>query len=225
MIQYKNLCKKYGSKMVLNNMNQHVNRGEFISLMGSNGTGKTTLLNLTSMLISPTKGEIFFDGRSTAQNSLNIRKKTGYLSHKSFLYDYLTAWENLKFYSELYCVKNQEVEIKRVLDLVNLYIARDEPVFTYSRGMVQRLSLAKAMLHRPELYLLDEPFSGLDKDSIERLYSIFSSLIEKNCTIIMATHNKDHARLLSGRIWHLKKGVVVNEEICSPVSIEKGCRQ
>ena len=215
MIQFKNLSKKFGSKMVLYNLNQHVGRGEFISLMGSNGTGKTTLLNLTSLLLSPTQGDIIFDGKNIKEDNLTIRKKTGYLSHKSFLYDHLTAWENLIFFGELYYVKNLKKEIKRVLHLVNLYLVRDEPVYTFSRGMAQRLSLARVMLHRPDLYLLDEPFSGLDTDSITRLYSILTSLIKENSTIIMATHNKDHAHLLSSRVWSLKSGIIVNVETCS----------
>ncbi len=212
MIHFKNLCKKYGSKMVLYDINLHVNRGEFISLMGSNGTGKTTLLNLISMLIAPTRGDIIFNGKNIKEDNINIRKKTGYLSHNSFLYDHLTAWENLKFFGELYFVKNLKEEIKRVLNLVNLYLVRDEPVYSYSRGMVQRLSFARVMLHRPELYLLDEPFSGLDKDSINRLYSILRLLIKENNTVIMATHNKKHAHLLSSKIWNLNNGNIVNDE-------------
>lgn len=227
MIQFENLCKKYGSKMVLYNVNMQVDRGEFISIMGSNGTGKTTMLNLISMLISPTRGDIIFDGKSIKEDNINIRKKTGYLSHNSFLYDHLTAWENLKFFGELYFVKNLKEEIKRVLNLVNLYLVRDEPVYSYSRGMVQRLSFARVMLHRPELYLLDEPFSGLDNDSVNRLYSILKSLIEENCTVIMATHNKKHAHLLSSEIWSLKEGNIVNVDICNPKPNKSGvnCEQ
>lgn len=215
MIQYKNLSKKYGLKIVLNNLNKEISRGEFISLMGPNGAGKTTLLNITAMLITPSGGDILFDGISIKKNNINIRMKTGYLSHQSFLYDHLTGVENLQFYGELYNVENLKVEIDRVLNLVNLYLVRNEPVFTFSRGMIQRLSLARAMLHRPELYLLDEPFSGLDSDSVKGLYSILKSLIEENCTIIMATHNNDHASLLSSKIWYLKKGKIIKEQICS----------
>lgn len=219
MIQIDNLRKKYGARMILKDLNGEILPGDFVSLMGSNGTGKTTLLNILAMIVAPSGGDIIFNGTSVKRDSIGIRRKTGYLSHNSFLYEYLTGIQNLYFYGKLYRVKNLNREAERVLNLVNLFFARNDPVFTYSRGMVQRLAFARCMLHKPDFYLLDEPFSGLDQKSVIGFYSILNSLIEGKCSVIMATHSIEHAESLSHRIWYLQNGEITKESVC-----RQGCR-
>jgi len=201
-IEIKDLWKGFGKNIVLRGVNLKVERGEKIAILGPNGAGKTTLLRIISGQLKPTKGEIKVFG-SVPWKMVEVRREIGLVSHSSYLYKDLTAMENLKFYAKLYGV---ETEIKDVLEVVGLYSHRNKRVSTFSRGMEQRLSIARMLLASPEILLLDELTAGLDfegKDSV--LGYITENFSDK--TIMMVGHDFeelericDKGILLDGKI-------------------------
>lgn len=149
------------------------------------------------------------DGISGEDNYLNLRRQIGVISHNSFLYDNLTAYENLEFYGELYGVANLKQRISEVIEEVGLYYVLRDPVRTFSRGMLQRLSIARAIIHDPKILFLDEPYTGLDQHAIGILNSVILNLNSKSRTIFMITHNYEQGLEKSGRILIVVKGEIV----------------
>jgi heme exporter protein A len=183
VIRARGIERRYGAKRVLRGLDLDVERGAFVVVTGANGSGKTTLLRLVAGLAAPTAGELIVDAE---------RAQLGYLGHESLVYRELTALENLALYARLYRVPEARERIGMLLERFGLWEVRNERAGTYSRGMLQRLALCRALLHDPTLLLLDEPFSGLDDagaDLLER------ELLERRgrATFLVATH--DAARL------------------------------
>jgi len=162
VFEARGLTKRFGRLTALRPLDLRVSSGEVLAVFGRNGAGKTTFLHLAASLTRPTAGEVLYEGRPAAEH----RRHVGLLSHASFLYSDLTARENLEFYARLYGV---EVSVDDVLAEANLAARANAPVRTLSRGMHQRLAVARALLHRPKLLLLDEPYTGLDAVSAEKL--------------------------------------------------------
>jgi heme exporter protein A len=176
------LSKRYGMKRVLERLDLEVPRGGFTVVTGPNGSGKTTLLRIVSGLAAPTAG------------SLDVavdRAQIGYLAHEPLVYRELTALENLDLYGRLYRVPERRERIGMLLERFGLWDARGEPVSSFSRGMQQRLALCRALLHEPELLLLDEPFNALDGEGADLLDGELAGL--RGRTFLVATH--DPARL------------------------------
>jgi len=160
-----------------------------VALFGSNGAGKTTLLRLLAGLLRPTSGEARLLG-SPLPGDAALRRRIGVLGHDSFLYGDLTGAENLRYYARLYDVR-EHGRVEHLLDELGLRDAADRPARTYSRGMVQRLSLARAILHDPELLLLDEPYTGLDPSGSALLQDSLARLRSRGVTVLMTTHDFD----------------------------------
>jgi len=162
MLEIANLTKSFGPRAALAGVNLAVEDGEFVILVGPNGAGKTTLLRTVATLTRPTSGTVRIAGLDPLKAGLMVRRQIGYLSHRTLLYDDLSAAQNLLFYARMYGVADPDVRIAELLDRVDLADRGDDLVRSYSRGMQQRLAVARTMLHRPQLLLLDEPYTGLD---------------------------------------------------------------
>lgn len=201
IIEVVEIEKAFGEKRALRGVNLKIHKGEFLTLFGPNGAGKTTLLKIISTIVKPTRGRVYFEGRELTNDSLQLREKIGFVSHNSLLYDDLTAYENLVFYARMYGVENYRKRIEELLHLVGLYHRKDDVVRTFSRGMLQRLAIARAILHDPPVLLLDEPYTGLDAQAMKILDELLESLKDGNRTFIMTSHDiykgYDHATRLA----------------------------
>ena len=180
VIRARKLSKRFGEKRVLERLDLEVDRGGFVLVTGPNGSGKTTLLRLCAGLAAPTGGELEVDVP---------RESIGFLAHEPLVYRELTALENLDLYGRLYRLPERRERAGAMLERFGLWRVRNERVATFSRGMLQRLALSRALLHDPDLLLLDEPFDGLDAGRAELLQL---ELAERSgATALVATHDPD----------------------------------
>lgn len=206
-IEVEGLTKAFGSFYALKGVDLRVPRGEFLTLLGPNGAGKTTLIKILATLSQPTAGFVSVAGVDLKTHSVDVRSVLGVISHQIYLYEDLTAEENLRFYGKMFGVANVETRIEDLLRSVGLYKRRHDPVRTYSRGMQQRLSIARALIHDPEILLLDEPDTGLDQHAADMLGNMLRDLNVPGRSIVMTTH-------------HLERGI----EMCDRVAILAGGR-
>jgi len=211
MIHAQNIVKKFGTQKVLNSVSFSIEHGQYVALLGVNGAGKTTLTRILATLSRPTSGRIKIAGFDSKKNPDKIRERIGVMSHDSFLYDDLTAQENLSFYGRMYGVENLKSRMDDLLDEVGLYTRRYDKVRSFSRGMQQRLSLARALLHHPPVLLLDEPFAGLDVNATDMLKQLLDNLIAKDRTVLLAVHDINYALQNSSRLLILKEGQLIKD--------------
>lgn len=211
MIKVEGLIKNYGLNPVLRGVHLQVMAGECVALVGANGAGKTTLLRILATLLKPDGGVVEVGGWQLPQNAGKVRSHIGWLSHHSLLYHDLTAAENLRFYAQLYRLSQPEKRIETALRTVGLFARQNDPVRTFSRGMLQRLTLARATLHEPDLLLLDEPYTGLDQDAGTILDQLIQAEKEKGRTIFMITHDFARGIHLCHRVLLLNRGKIVSE--------------
>ena len=189
MVCLKDVMKHFGTITALRGIDLELKRGCCLGIFGPNGAGKTTLLRILSTLARPSAGTVRIAGYDAVQEAEKVRPLLGVLSHRTFLYGHLTAYENLQFYGRLFGLKKLAERITEVLQVVDLVTYAHQLVRTYSRGMQQRLAIARAILHYPKLLLLDEPYNGLDKHAVNRLHDLIVYLHAESCTIIMSTHD------------------------------------
>jgi heme exporter protein A len=207
------LVKAYGILPVLRKLDLEVRRGEFVALLGPNGSGKSTLLRLVAGLNKPTAGSITIGGWELPGEAAAVRAQIGMVSHKPLLYDNLTARENLEFFAGLYNIPRDEqtATINAMLEQVGLARRSEDLVRTFSRGMIQRLTIARALLHQPHVLLLDEPYTGLDQDASGVLDGLLEEAHAAGHTIIMTTHELERAARLSERVLILSRGVIASD--------------
>jgi heme exporter protein A len=208
LIETRALTKAFGWQPVLKKLDLSIERGEFVALLGPNGSGKSTLLRLIAGLSKPTAGIIRVGGWELPREADAVRAQIGLVSHKPLLYDNLTAYENLLFFCRLYALDDQDGRIKRGLERVGLAKRSADLVRTYSRGMLQRLSIARALLHQPDVLLMDEPYTGLDVDAAATLDSLMRDAHAEGHTILMTTHELERAATLATRAVILSRGVI-----------------
>ena len=206
IIKVENLTKKYGYLKALDGISFELIEGDFLSVFGPNGAGKSTLLKILSTQTKLSSGSVFFDNISVQKLPDAFRNSFGIISHLPFLYENLSAMENLNFYGKLYNVDNLKERIKELLNKVELYKRRNDLVRNYSRGMLQRLSIARALIHNPRIILLDEPYTGLDQHASFILSEILKEQFEDKKTIIMVTHNLSIGFDLASKIAILNHG-------------------
>ncbi len=199
-IQAIGLKKRFGHRWALNGVDLEVAAGQFVTLFGPNGAGKTTLVRILSQLVRPTAGEVRIDGRSLDADSGEIRRQVGVISHLTMVYPSLTGRENLLFFARLFDVPEPHRRVEQVLDQVALSSRADSPVRTYSRGMAQRLAIARAVLHDPRIVLLDEPYTGLDERAAGRFTRLLRQLADGSRTLLLTTHNLEQGLELSHRV-------------------------
>lgn len=209
MIEVQRLMKRFGPKVVLQGLDFHVQPGEFVALLGPNGAGKTTFLRILASLSRPTAGVVRVGGYRLPQEAAAVRRALGVVSHQPLLYGDLTAEENLLFYARLYGLEEAGARVKEVLDLVGLEKRRHDLVRTFSRGMQQRLSIGRAVLHDPQVLLFDEPYTGLDQDACAMLDQILRAVAAQGRTIVMTSHDLARAEDLATRFDVLSRGRIV----------------
>lgn len=208
MIEIKGLTKNYGTNPVLRGVDLQIEQGEFVTLVGPNGAGKSTLLRIVATLLSPTAGSVSIGGWPLKSHAANVRRHIGLVSHQPLLYGDLTAAENLDFYGRLYQLDDREERVLRALRTVGLAARQRDPVRSFSRGMLQRLTLARATLHEPDVLLFDEPYTGLDQDATQLLDSLLLGEVKKGRTILMITHDLARGLNLCHRIAILNRGKI-----------------
>jgi heme ABC exporter ATP-binding subunit CcmA len=199
--------KDFGDFAALAQVNLRVSPGAFVLLLGANGAGKSTLLRLLAGLSKPTRGQVLVAG-AEPHRSPQARAAVGLLSHSTLLYDDLSARENLSFTARLYGLSTPEERIDRALAAAGLGERQHHRVRTFSRGMKQRLALARATLHDPSVLLFDEPYTGLDQRAATALSQQLSRLKEQGCTSVLVTHNLGEAVHLADRLVILRRGRV-----------------
>ena len=207
-IKTKKLSKVFGNRRAVDNVSIEVPQGAFLSIFGPNGAGKTTLLRVLSTLARASSGSAELMGIDIKEDSDKARDHIGLISHNSMLYPDLTAEQNLLIYARLYGVVDPEARVLELLDAVELKHRRLDVVRTFSRGMTQRLSIARALIHDPDVVFLDEPYSGLDPHAVE----IFDELIEQqraNRTFVMVSHDLRKGFDMCTHALLLAKGRVV----------------
>lgn len=210
IIEVEKLSKAFGLLPALRGLDFSIGRGESVLLFGANGSGKSTLLRLLSGLCRPSAGAIRIGGWELPREAMAVRAQIGLVAHRPLLYENLTAGENLDFFGKLYGIEAEErVErCRELLRQVGLTRNADRIVRTYSRGMKQRLSIARALLHQPDILLLDEPYSGLDQAACELLDELLEEAKEAGRTIILSTHQLSRAPEIAGRALALSGGKI-----------------
>lgn len=219
MIQVRGLVKAFGHRVVLRGVDLTLQEGDFAVLMGANGAGKTTLLHMIATLSKPTAGEILINGYRLHDAASQLRRFIGLVSHKTLLYDDLTAAQNLAFYARMYDVPDPAERIETVLNQVGLRSRQHDPVRTYSRGMQQRLAIARAILHNPPILLLDEPDTGLDQHANDMLAELLHAVDITHRTILMTTHNLERGLALGNRVVILAKGKIVYDALRQDIGV------
>ncbi len=208
LISITNVHKRYSRKPVLRGVELEVEAGKVVALLGPNGAGKTTLMRMIAGLSRPDRGAIVLGGVTQTRQLHELRRYIGLVGHLPLLYDSLTGWENLLFFGKMYDVPKLEARIETVLHSVDLWRRRHDAVRTYSRGMVQRLAIARAILHNPPVLLLDEPDTGLDPTSAELLHNLLKQAGNEERAVLLTTHNLERAIAWTDEICLLAGGVI-----------------
>jgi len=216
-IEFREVGKRFGAFWALRRVSLRIAAGEFVLLRGPNGSGKSTLLKIAATLARPSTGSVVYPGAED-QDAAIIKARIGLVAHGTLLYDDLSAAENLRFFGGLYGLADLASRVEAALVSVALSDRRDSLVRTFSRGMRQRLSLARAMLHGPGLLLLDEPATGLDQQAREWLDRTLESLHDAGCTVVMSTHASEAASAATRTLW-LSSGRIVRDT-AAPASAE-----
>jgi ABC-2 type transport system ATP-binding protein len=205
------LSKNFGSLKALNELSFEVHAGEIFGLLGPNGSGKTTTVRLLSSLIAPSGGSARVAGLDIVKDALKVREVVGVLTENPGIYDRLSAHENMEFFAEAYGIKDKaerDVRIRELFEFFDLWDRRDDKAGTFSKGMKQKLAIAKAVVHRPEVLFLDEPSSGLDPKAAKDIRDLMEDMSRREKhTIILCTHNLEEAERLCSRVMIIRKGV------------------
>ena len=212
-VSVRGLSKRFGRQRALSDLSLNLSAGQVIVLLGPNGAGKSTLLGILSTLVRPTAGKVLYQTKSLDNvEGESLRRQIGVLSHEALLYSGLTGLENLCFFGALYEVENLEDKVRKRLEEVGLdEEASTRPVSGYSRGMLQRLSLARALLHDPRIILLDEPFTGLDRKGMEALSKSIDQSKQEERLQIVVTHDFQPLDGLADHLVVLRRGKLAHE--------------
>ncbi len=210
-VRARGLRKAFGAQVALDGIDLDLPAGTFLTLVGPNGAGKTTLLRMLAGLSRPSGGELRVLGVVPGPSAAALRARVGLVSHESQLYADLSADENLRFFASLYGVPDPEERIDAALAQVELRARRGDPVRVFSRGMTQRLSIARALLHEPSLLLFDEPTTGLDDRAVGIMVDLLAELHDGARTLILTTHRLDVGLRVADRVAVQARGRIVHE--------------
>jgi ABC-2 type transport system ATP-binding protein len=212
MLETINVSKSFKGKKAVQDVNLYLDRGESVGLLGPNGAGKSTTISMISTLIKPTSGEIKLNGVNTVNKPADIRKVLGVVPQELALYQELSAYENLKFFGSIYKLKGKELEnrIQYALEIVGLKDRQKDLVKTFSGGMKRRVNIAAALLHKPQILILDEPTVGIDPQSRNHILETVRSLNETDGTTILYTsHYMEEVEQLCDRVYIMDHGEVI----------------
>ncbi|GAB4497211.1 MAG: gliding motility-associated ABC transporter ATP-binding subunit GldA [Anaerolineales bacterium] len=211
MIKVSGLTKDYGSRRAIHNLNFDCQQGEIVGFLGPNGAGKTTTMRILTGYMPPSDGEAIVAGYDVVEESLEVRKRVGYLPESVPLYYDMAVAEYLKYMGELRHIPNVEDRVDEVLDMVGLIDRAEGYIGNLSKGMKQRVGLAQALLHRPEVLILDEPTIGLDPGQVVEVRELIRE-IGKERTVLLSTHLLNEAQNLCDRVLIINKGKIVAED-------------
>ena len=207
-IQVSEVTKAFGNRKALDSVSFELGQGGFLSVFGPNGAGKTTLLRILATLEKPTAGTVTVAGCDVRKDSDDVRARVGFISHQSMLYPDLTPSENLMLYARLYGVENPKKRVSELISSVGLSLRAFEPVRTFSRGMVQRAAIARALINDPEILLLDEPYSGLDPRASSTLDELLENM-KRSRTCVLVSHDVSRGFELCTHAMIMSRGQVV----------------
>jgi heme exporter protein A len=210
-ITTENLSRSFGNRRAVHDVSFALNPGDALALFGPNGAGKTTLLRMLGGLLKPTSGAAEIGG-VRLPGGAEVRRQVGVISHHTLLYDALTARENVEFAARLYHVDEVKQRTERALDAMAILERADTPVRSLSRGMKQRVSIARAMVHEPKVILADEPFTGLDVVGAKALSSLLKTVSDGGATIVLVTHNISEGLEIATRAAIMNRGSFVRVE-------------
>jgi len=225
LLIFENVTKKYGSLTAVENLILTIKRGEFFGLLGPNGAGKTTTIRMLSTLTVPSSGTILLDGKKIGRNRTEVKAKIGVVSqHQNLEYE-MTAWENLELHGGLYGMKRdlRHKRIKELLEFINLEDRAGDVVNKLSGGMKRKLMIARALMHEPDILLLDEPTAGVDAAVRRKIWDVLKGLNKDGLTILLTTHYIEEAEVLCSRVGLMDGGKLI--ELDAPQNlIEKSGR-
>jgi ABC-2 type transport system ATP-binding protein len=209
MIKTRDLTKKFDETLAVDRLNLDVQEGEVFGFLGPNGAGKTTTVRMLVSLIAPTNGEATVNGYTIGKQNTEIRRTVGILTETPGLYDNLSAETNLNIYANLYDVEDVAGQVEKYLRMLGLWERRNDAAGTFSKGMKQKLAIARSLLHEPRILFLDEPTSALDPEAARLVRDFIAELSKEGRTIFLCTHNLDEADRLCDRIGVFKTHLLV----------------
>ena len=215
------VTKSFGNVQALRGVDLRVKRGEFLTVFGPNGAGKTTLIKLFSTLTKPTSGKITIAGYDIKKEPDKVRAVIGVISHDPYLYENLSAIENIRFFASLYGISGAEERGLQVIKRVGLEGRMHDLVRTFSRGMKQRLAVARAIIHNPRILLLDEPYTGLDQHGARIFTEMLRWLKAENRTVVMTTHDIAEGLEISNRVAILSEGRIAYQNDTNGIELSK----
>ncbi|MDG5788051.1 ABC transporter ATP-binding protein [Evansella sp. AB-P1] len=228
MLETEELRKIFKGKTAVDGVNLYMDKGESIGLLGPNGAGKSTTISMISSLVKPTSGDVRLHGRSIIKDPTNMRQVLGVVPQEIALYEELTAYENLKFFGRIYGLRGKllESKVQEVIELVGLKDRQKEVVTTYSGGMKRRVNMAAAMLHEPEILIMDEPTVGIDPQSRSHILETVRELNQKKgLAVLYTSHYMEEVERLCDRVYIMDHGRVIasgtKEELKSILSGEE----
>ena len=221
ILSLEHITKRFGYRCILNDISFSIETGEFVTLIGNNGAGKSTLLRIISTLSKPTHGRITFNGTNQKDNLREWRKKIGIFSHENRLYGDLSSVDNLRVFGTLYGVEDVESNTDQVLQKTDLFHVARLPVCNFSSGMKKRLMIARLILCKPEILILDEPFTGLDQHSNQWFQNYLTAFHQQGGTVIMVTHQMELGLKLATRVLVLHQQCIQHDNSTSELSIDQ----
>lgn len=227
MLEVLNISKAFKGIKAVENLHFNLSSGEFFALLGPNGAGKTTTINMISTLLKPDAGSILLDGKDVYSNKRASKLKMGVVPQEIALYDELSAYQNLRFWGNLYGLSRSQLNkrIHYLLDWVGLSDRKNDLIRTYSGGMKRRINIAAALIHSPDLIIMDEPTVGIDPHSRTRIYELLDSLHVEGKTILYTTHYMEEAEKMSNRIGIIDHGQLIASGSLSELKKMSGIRE
>lgn len=216
-LQTENVYKRFDRQVVLRDVSIRIDAGESIALFGANGAGKSTLLRILATLARPTRGTVHAFGEDAWRQREEVRRRIGVVGHQPFIYPELTCEENLRFFARMFDLSGSE-DVSTALEIVGLESRSASPASTLSRGLLQRLNLARAILHKPAVLILDEPDTGLDSAGRQVLTGIVAAQTVLDGAVIFTTHSFDYGLQLASRAVSLRDGSVVFDQPATSIS-------
>jgi ABC-type multidrug transport system ATPase subunit len=214
LIRTKNLTKVFGKFTAVNDVSLDIRRGEVYGFLGPNGSGKTTTMMMLLGLLQPTSGEILLFGEKLTSSQLDLRKRVGVVpeKHPRGMWKWMTAKEYLKYFADFFCVKEPAKRIAHLLDRVDLSDCTNDKIHTFSRGMLQKLSISRALLHDPDFLILDEPHAGLDPLGLKKIRDLIVSENREGRTILVSSHLLSEVEKICHRVGIIDKGALLAED-------------